>query len=62
MVKNAWSCSTSEASPAGMPSLIAVNRKPELADADDRPVGDRACHSATCGRLTKKIAGSAATT
>ncbi len=30
MVKKAWSWSTSELSPAGMPNLMAMNKQPEL--------------------------------
>ena len=62
MVKNTWSCITSELSPAGMPSLMADEQQAELADADGEAVGDEHAAARPCGRRMKNTAGSAATT
>ena len=58
IVKNACACNTSEASPAGIPKLMAQKRKANCAKLMVNPYPSSK-FSGTFGRATKKIAGKA---
>ncbi len=59
-VKTTWACSTSAASPGGMPAAMETYRKPNCPSDMNRPTAAIVCHGAS-GRRTRRTAGNTTT-